>query len=210
MITHLLFDLDNTLYSGKYGLENNVSARLEKFVSDYLHITREESEETHRDLIVNRGYGTTIEWLIAEKGFTDIDSYYKTINPDNEADSLPPDPGLGKFLSSIPLPKAVLSNSIMSHIDLILDKLGIADLFDYKFDIKLNNFRGKPHRDAFFKALEKMNAKPETTLFIDDYPEFIAGFLKIGGKGLLYDEFSRHNDLSYERIKDLREIEKYI
>ena len=206
MITHLLFDLDNTLYSANYGLEKNVSMRLEKFVSDYLHIDRRESEETHRDLIQNRGYGTTIEWLIAEKGFTDIDTYYMAINPPDEADSLPPDPELKDFLASIPLVKAVFSNSIRRHIDLILDKLGITDQFDYIFDIRFNNFKGKPHREAFLKVLDAMNTKPENTLFIDDYPEFVEGFARIGGRGVLLDEFDRYAGLHYERIRNLREL----
>ena len=210
VITHLLFDLDNVLYSGVYGLEKNVSQRLEKFLSDYLGISRKESEDFHHDLIRKHGYGTTIEWLIAEKGFSDFDSYYRAINPENEADALLPNPELGKFLASINLPKAVLSNSVRSHIDRILDKLGIRDQFDHIFDIRLNDFRGKPHREAFLKALEIMNAKPENTLFLDDYPEYVEGFVKIGGRGVLMDEFNRYSSSGYDRIASIYEITGFI
>ena len=210
MIKHLLFDLDNTLYSAKYGLEKKVSERLERFISELLNISHEESEQTHRDLIQKKGYGTTLEWLLTEKGFTDIETYYAAINPEDEADSLSADPELGNFLASIPLPKAILSNSCRIHIDRILNKLGIAGNFEYIFDIRLNNYRGKPHRDAFLRAMEAMNARPETTLFIDDYPEYLAGFSKIGGQCLLLDESDRHAGLSFNRIRNLRELERFL
>ena len=210
MITHLIFDLDNTLYSAVYGFEKNVSARIQKFLFDYMDVPREESEDALSDLIKNTGYGTTLEWIMAEKGFTDVEFYYSVINPEDEVDSLPSDPALKDFLASIPLPKAVLSNSSLVHIDRVLGKLGIMDEFDYIFDIHFNNYKGKPHESAFMKALGTMNAKPETTLFIDDYPEFVASFLRIGGKALLMDEFDRHVSLPYTRVKSLREIRNFL
>ena len=210
MITHLLFDLDNCLYSASYGLEKRVSERLEKFISELLNISMEESRETHIDLIQKRGYGTTIEWLLAEKGFIDIESYYEAINPEDEADSLPPDPGLDNFLSSIHLPKAVLTNSTMVHAERILNKLGIKKHFNHIFDIRFNNFKGKPHKGAFLRALEVMGADLSSTLFIDDYPEYVAGYLRIGGRALLLDEFDNHSNLPYERIRNLRELEFHL
>ena len=210
MIKHLLFDLDNTLYSSSYGLEQNVSARLEKFVSSFLNIPHEESEETHRQRISRQGYGTTIEWLIAEKGFTDIETYYAAINPEDEADMLPPDPALGEFLANIKLPKAILTNSTMVHADRVLDKLGIKKHFDHIFDIRFNDYKGKPHAEAFLRALDVMGADAASTLFIDDYPEFVEGFLKIGGQAVLMDEFDRYSDLSFERIKNIRLILNYL
>jgi putative hydrolase of the HAD superfamily len=210
MITHLLLDLDNTLYSAKLGLENNVALRLEEFLSGYLNISIEESRNLHQNIVQQYGYGTTIEWLIAEKGFTDIDAYYEIINPDNEADVLSHDPHLRGFLESIPIPKAILTNSIHKHANNIIDRLGIRDQFEHIFDISYNNFRGKPHANAFFKALETMNARPETTLFVDDFPVYVEGFIKIGGNGVLFDEFDRYASFPYRRIKNLREIINFL
>jgi len=210
VIKHLLIDLDNTLYSAGYGLEKEVSQRIEIFLTQMLGINREESEETHRSLVRDKGYGTTIEWLMAEHNYTDIDTYYAAIYPEDEAAVLKPDPKLAQFLASIPLPKAVLTNSNKKHAHNILNRLGIAEQFQYIFDITLNNYIGKPHREAFFKALEIMKAEPETTLFIDDYPEFVAGFLNIGGRGILLDEFGRHSGTDFTRVKSLYEIEKFL
>jgi putative hydrolase of the HAD superfamily len=108
------------------------------------------------------------------------------------------------------MPKAVLTNSAMEHAERILKKLGIKKQIDYVFDIKFNNYKGKPHREAFFRALEAMDARPETTLFVDDYPEFVEGFLAIGGNALLMDEFDQYAGSQYERIRNLREIARYL
>lgn len=213
MISHLLFDLDNTLYSSRYGLEDKVTDRINNFLVEVLNIPPEEVEKIDLELIQKMGYGTTLEWLMEEKGFTDIESYYAAINPEDEAESLPPDPDLGDFLASINLPKAVFTNSSAKHAERILDKLGIKAHFNFCFDIHFNNYKGKPHRDAFLRVLEAMNAEPDTTLYIDDTPLFVEGFLKIGGKAILLDEeLDRYSVYSspYERIKELKEIKNFL
>jgi putative hydrolase of the HAD superfamily len=208
MITHLLFDLDNTLYSARYGLEEKVSQRINDYLVEVLHMPREEVEKVRMELYEQ--YGTTVEWLIAEKGFNDIETYFKAICPENEADPLLPDPELGDFLASIPLPKAILTNSHREHADRIMTKLGITGYFTHIFDIRSNNFKGKPRPESYYSALEIMGAEPAHTLFIDDSPKFVEGFLAIGGKALLLDEFDKHSDLQFDRIMNIREIGRYI
>lgn len=204
MITHLLFDLDNTLYSARYGLEDNVSRRINDFLVNTLGMRLEDALKARAE-VFNK-YGTTLEWLMVEKGFTDVELYFKHVCPADEAESLPPDLDLGMILDSIPVPKAILTNSPAEHADRILNKLGIKTSFTRIFDIRFNKFKGKPRRDAFFRALDAMNAKPETTLFIDDNPNFAEGFIALGGKALLLDEFDAHTELSISRIKNIREI----
>ena len=150
MITHLIFDLDNTLYS--------------------------------------------------TQSFT----------AEEEADSFSIDFELRNFLASIPLPKAVLTNSMQKYADEVIDRLGIRDQFEHIFDISYSNFKGKPHPDAFLIPLKIMGARPENTLFIDDFPGHVAGFLKIGGNALLLDEFDRYTETAYQRIKHLKEIKNYL
>ena len=207
MITQLLFDLDNTLYSARYRLEDNVSRRISDYLVIALGINRDEVEKVRKEIYTN--YGSTVEWLIAEKNFSDVESYFKAICPEDEAGSLPADPALNDFLSSIPLPKAILTNSHREHADRILAKLGIAGHFPHIFDISFNDFKGKPRPGSYLRALEVLNAEPGATLFIDDYPGFVEGFKAIGGKALLLDEFGVHTSSCLERIGNIREIEKY-
>ena len=210
MITHLLFDLDNTLYSASYGLEDNVSQRINDFIVEVLDMPRPEVEKIRRELAQDHKYGTTMEWLMAEKGFIDVEAYYGAINSEKDYESLPKDPELGNFLAAIPLPKAVLTNSRIEHAESVLGRLGIRKQFTHVFDIRYNNYKGKPQKEAFLRALEVMKAEPETTLFIDDYPKFTAGFMAIGGKALLLDEFDDHPDYPHPRIKKLHEISSFL
>lgn len=208
MIKQLLFDLDNTLYSAGYGLEEKVSRRIVEFIARYLGISPEEAVLRRRERISR--YGTTLEWLMAEEGFTDIETYFAEIHPEGEADALGADPALREFLEGIKLPKAILTNSPMEHAVRVLDRLQIRDLFPRIFDIRWNRLKGKPRAASFYLALDALEAAPENTLFIDDYPKYVTGYLAIGGKGLLLDEGDIHRDFPHQRIRELKELAAFL
>ncbi|MDR3116121.1 MAG: HAD-IA family hydrolase [Treponema sp.] len=207
-LQYILFDLDNTLYSPRYGLELHVGRRITEFLVAYLGLSPEEALGQRRELF--RHYGTTLEWLIAEKGYTDIEAYYQAIHPEGEADTLAPDPGLRDFLESLPLPQGILTNSPREHADRILAKLGVADCFTHIFDIRWNGFKGKPHAEAFRRALNTLGTIPETTLFIDDTLRCVSGYRALGGPGLLLDEENRYPAYPYPRIRDLRDLRGFL
>jgi putative hydrolase of the HAD superfamily len=208
VIKYLLFDLDNTLYSAHYGLEDNVAFRIRKFVSASLGITPEEVREIRKGNM--RQYGTCLEWLMAEKEFTDIENYLSAVHPEGEADSLPRDDKLRALLASIPLPKAILTNSPREHADLILDKLGVADLFTHIFDIRQCGFKGKPQKEVFDNALNRLGVCASEVLFIDDNPNNVEAFIGFGGKGLVFDENDVHGNCSLPRIRELSQIKEQI
>lgn len=208
MIQYILFDLDNTLYSSHHGLENNVGRRIVEYLVSYLGLPPEEAIRQRRERL--HVYGTTLEWLVAEKGLTDIEAYYAAIHPAGEADSLPPNPQLRSFLQTLPLPLAILTNSPREHADRILNKLSIPDLFTHIFDIRWNQCKGKPAPEVFYQALNTLGTTPETTLFIDDTPRYVQGYLGIGGKGLLLDEEDAYSDYPYNRIRTLLELTAFL
>ena len=208
MIRHILFDLDNTLYSASYGLEKEVSRRVLDFTLSWLGLSREEGERLWRDGY-NR-YGTTIEWLIYEKGFTASDEYQAYIHPENEADALPPDPGLRRFLESLPCPCSILTNAPGFHADRIIKKLELEGVFSGVFDIVGNGLRGKPHASAYYRALDALGLKPEEVLFVDDVRSYVEGYLALGGRGILLDEMGVHTDYPHERIGSLEELLRFL
>jgi putative hydrolase of the HAD superfamily len=208
MIKCLLFDLDNTLYSARYGLEDNVSFRIRKFASAFLGITPEEVRKL-RSANMSR-YGTCLEWLMAEKGFTDTETYLAAVHPEDEADSLPRDDALRALLAGIPIPKAVLTNSPREHADLILNKLGIADLFTHIFDIRQCGYKGKPQKEVFDNALTRLGLCADEVLFIDDNFYNVESFIALGGKGILFDENDVHGGCLLPRIREIGRITEYI
>ena len=208
MINHILFDLDSTLYSVKFGLEANMINYMREFLAEFLGTSIEQAMVERHKMIGN--YGTTLEWLMAEKGFTDVDYYMHKLHPDNEADILPPHPELRDFLESLPCPCSILTNSPGFHADRVIKKMGLEGIFRKVFDIESNNFKGKPHAAAFWRALEALGLSPNETMFIDDHPRYVEGFLALGGRGILFDENDIHKEYPRDRIKDLRELTRFL
>ena len=200
--------MDNTLYSSRYGLEEDVSRRIREFTAAYLGISPEEAWAMR--LANMHQYGTNLEWLMAEKGFSDIETYLAAIHPKDEADSLAADPALYAFLEALAIPKAILTNSPREHADLVLGKLGIAGLFTHIFDIRQCSFKGKPQPEVYHCTLEKLGMKAEDVLFIDDNRYYVEGFIAIGGKALLFDEKDAHKSIALPRIRELGELVQYL
>ncbi|MDR2478782.1 MAG: HAD-IA family hydrolase [Treponema sp.] len=203
-LKYLLFDIDNTLYSSRWGLEDNVRCRMKQFTAAYLGISPEEAWLQRMERV--KDYGTNLEWLMAEKGFTSAEDYFAAVHPPDEADSLPPDPLLRDFLAGLPVPKAILTNSPAEHARLILDRLGITHLFTHVFDVRQCNFRGKPRPEVFNHALKVLGVSAAEVLFIDDSPYYVEGFIALGGRGLLFDENDVHSDSGLPRIRELKEL----
>jgi putative hydrolase of the HAD superfamily len=208
MIQYILFDLDNTLYSARYGLEENVRRRIKIFLAAYLGLSPEEAWRQRAERL--KEHGTTLEWLCAEKGFTDIERYFTRIHPKDEADTLPPDPALRALLERLPQPKAILTNSPREHAERIIAKLGLSGLFCHIFDIRGNGLYGKPHPQAYLRSYELMGAAPEEVLFVDDIPSYVEGCRAAGGRALLLDENNIWPDYQGARIQNLRELEALI
>jgi len=208
MIRHILFDLDCTLYSVHYGFEDNVGRLIQDFSSSWLNLSPEECKRQRSEGL--KQYGTTLEWLTREKGFTDVTGYLEFVHPENEADTLLPDPQLRSFLENLPCPCSILTNSPGFHADRIVKKLGLEGIFVRIFDIETNGLRGKPHASAFRLALDTLGLKPEEALFVDDMKRYVEGYLALGGKGILFDERDIHTDYPHPRIKSLKELTQFL
>jgi putative hydrolase of the HAD superfamily len=208
VLKYLLFDLDNTLYSRHYGLEKQIYRRILEYTAAFLGIT---ADEVHQQrTTAKKQYGTCLEWLMKEEGFTNVESYLAAVHPPGEVDALIPDPELRAFLEGIPIPKAILTNSPRERADAVLEKLGLNGLFTHIFDIREYNFIGKPHREVFVIFLHKLGVNIEETLFIDDYPSYAEGFTALGGKAIVMDEDNYHEGCFLPRIQNLRELVRFL
>jgi len=208
MLRYLLFDLDNTLYSDSTGLERATFARICAFTADFLGMETQAALELRKSRM--RFFGTTLEWLMTDHGFTDIEGFFAAVHPEGEEFSLQPDPGLGLLLDRLDLPKAIFTNAPMEHALRILRKLGIEDRFEAIYDIRFSGFRGKPAAEAFARVCAACGTVPEDTLFVDDLPPYVQGFVDIGGRGVLIDELDRHPESRLTRIHGLAELSSIV
>ncbi|MCL2092609.1 MAG: HAD-IA family hydrolase [Treponema sp.] len=204
MVKYILFDLDNTLYSVRHGLDDIFRVRLREYCSGFLGVPPAEYDLLREEGV--RRYGTTVGWLRGEHNFTDVEGYFAHIHPEDEVDCLGPDRELRHFIENLPCPSSILTNSPRFHADRTLKKLELEGLFEEIFDIVGNNFLGKPHATAYQRALDALSLRPEETLFIDDMPAYAEAFVNLGGQGLLIDELDTYPNYPHKRIKDLREI----
>ena len=211
LIEYILFDLDGTLYSSRWGLEEGVSSRVNEYIAGYLKLPKEEAWAMRVERVKKCGYGTTLEWLRAEKGFggDEPEKYFSFIHPENEADILPPDPALRSFLQSLlsrRIPFGILTNSPIEHVRRILNKLQVADLFSTIFDIRKNGFRGKPDAAMFREVLDKLGVSAPSCLLMDDVPFYLEGYRAIGGTAVLLDEDNKHPEFPGFRVQKPEEL----
>ena len=181
-ITHLIFDLDSTLYAPTADITAGFLNRTIAFVSEFFHISREEAREKRLHNLPN--FSTTLEWLQSE-GLADVERYLEYMHPESEADELDADMNLRPLLASIDTPKSILTNSPHEHADRVLKKLNVADLFESICDIRDCRFKGKPYEGAYRAALEKCGGTIADTLFFDDQFKYVDGYATLGGTAVL-------------------------
>lgn len=204
MLRYLLLDLDNTLYSESHGLEKAVFVRMMRYAADFLGLSVEEAMEKRR--AIKSSYGTTLEWLIRDHGYSDIEAYFAAVHPEGEEEPLSPDPALGRLLDSMDLPKAIFTNAPREHAERILARLGVSDRFEEIYDVRFNQFQGKPHVEAGLRVCAACGVEPNEALFVDDLPRYVEGFIAAGGRGILLDELDRHGHETMRRIHSLVEL----
>lgn len=203
MISYILFDLDNTLYRASSGFAQAISDKMTQFAADTLGVDFEKARALRK--INAPKYGTTMEWLRQKHGFSDVDHFFDYVHPKEVDRFLSPNPELRDMLERTPLPKSILTNGPIEHARRVLDYLGITDLFNHIFDIRLNNLEGKPAESAYNRALGEIGKTPSQVLFIDDLLRYLIPFRDMGGNTLLVDENGRFDNENHG-IRTIRHI----
>lgn len=183
-ITHLIFDLDNTLYTSKSSMDRGITKRMMGEVARFLGVSCEAAAAIRRENISK--YSTTLEWLITLGLPSDrVEPYFKAVHPDSEISEVPPDGALRSYIASIKLPKCILTNAPREHAQRVLKALNLTDLFPIIIDIRKTKLLGKPYPQAFKVALDALGAEVSNTLFIDDMTKYTDGFCALGGTSVL-------------------------
>lgn len=165
--THAVFDLDETLYSTRVGLMQDIGRRITEWLQRRLGIGDEEAPRT-RELYVHL-YGTTLAGLLAEHADrVDVEDYLAYVHDVPVEKYLRADLALRGMLKSIPLRRVVFTNSPVEHARRVLNALEVTDLFDQIVDIRALNFINKPRREAYERLLALLGAQGTGCILIDD------------------------------------------
>jgi len=118
------------------------------------------------------------------------------------------DPRLDAALSSIPLPKSVLTNSPLEHAERVLKRLGVRQQFERVFDLRFNGYTGKPDAAVYSRALGALGRAAPEVLLVDNHLDYLAPFRSMGGSVLLIDESGDAGPQLPEGVPSLRDIKE--
>lgn len=182
-IEHLIFDLDNTLYPSSSKMDGGITSRMINYAAKQVGVSIEEATKLRKERMPI--YGTTLGWLSAEHGLTDVKEFFSAVHPETEIEELDFDKNLRPFLESLPLPMTVLTNSPTIHANRVLNFFNIKDLFIFISDIETNGLKGKPYENSYFNAVFEKGFNLSNSLFFDDHEKYTKGYTAIGGKSIL-------------------------
>ena len=210
MLKYILFDLDNTLYPKSSGLDKEVNRRMTEFTAAYLQIPAEEAQKLRETEAIP--FGTTLKWLVGSHRLdaAGVERFLKEVHPEDLNPFFPQNPQLRRMLEELSFPMAILTNSHQEHTGRVLRQLGIIDLFPLIFDIRYNNFLGKPNPETYKKVLSQLNMKAHEVLFIDDMPRYLYPFRDLGGQVLLIDEYGLNGESGLRSLRTITELKNYL
>jgi len=162
--TDWIFDLDNTLYPADLALFPQVERKIGDYVQTLLKLEPEAASRRQKELFM--AHGTTLKGLMVEH---DVDPHdYLTFVGDIDFSHLQPDPDLRAQLLDLEGRRIIFTNADRPYAEKVLDRLGIADVFDGLFDVIDADFVPKPHRTPYEKLIAAHDINPGNAVFFED------------------------------------------
>lgn len=173
----ILFDLDNTLYSATREVLSEMDSRIRRYMVEIVGISHHEADELRRSYW--KQYGLTMQGLMRHHG-VDPEDYLSYVHDIDIGGILHPDPGLSRALQSLPLRRAVFTNSSLNHTERVLNALGIEGAFEEIFDIRVAGYLPKPYPEPYHAVLDKLGVSGSNCIMVDDSPENLRTAKEIG------------------------------
>jgi putative hydrolase of the HAD superfamily len=207
-----LFDLDNTLYSGKTKVFEQIDKKMSKYISEKLNVDIDEARKIQKSYFYQ--YNTTLNGLVKNHKI-DADEFLDFVH-DIDISFLNKDPQLAKELKNLDGTKIIFTNGSRRHAINITKKLGIDQYFDDIFDIVESDFIPKPSVQPYKKLVKKHKIDPNLCVFIEDIARNLKPAYEMGMKTVWIEneepwakKFSDSNFVNY-RINNLTEFLKKI
>ena len=173
-----IFDLDNTLYSGKTKVFEQVDKRMSKYISNKLNISVEEAKKVQKNYFYK--YNTTLNGMIKNHKI-DPDEFLEFVH-DINIDFLQKDPALGKEIEKLDGKKIIFTNGSKKHAINVSKQIGIDQLFDDIFDIVEAEFIPKPLLKPYKKLVKKHKIDPKLCVLVEDIARNLKPAYEMGMK----------------------------
>jgi len=177
-IKYWIFDLDNTLYSGKTKVFEQVDKKMSKFISEKLNVTIEEAKKIQKNYFYE--YNTTLNGMIKNHKI-DASEFLEFVH-DIDIDFLKKDLKLAEELKKLVGKKIIFTNGSRKHAINVTKKIGIDQYFDDIFDIVDSEFIPKPAIEPYNKLVKKHKIDPKLCLFVEDIARNLKPAYEMGMK----------------------------
>jgi putative hydrolase of the HAD superfamily len=165
VIDHWLFDLDNTLYCPSLGLFDQIDTRMGAFISRLQGCDAAEARTIQKRYF--HDHGTTLAGLMHNHGVAP-ETFLSFVH-DIDLSLVAPDPHLRAGLAALPGKRHIFTNADADYAVRVLERRGVADLFETIVDIRATAYVPKPQAPAY-AALSHAIAgfDPTRAVFVDD------------------------------------------
>jgi putative hydrolase of the HAD superfamily len=177
-IRYWIFDLDNTLYSGKTRVFEQVDKKMSKYISEKLNVNIVEAKEIQKNYFYE--YNTTLNGMINNHKI-DANEFLEFVH-NVDIDFLKKDSLLNEELMKLDGKKIIFTNSSRKHAMNVIRKIGIDQHFDDIFDIVDCEFVPKPDIVSYKKLVEKHKIDPKLCVFIEDIARNLEPAYEMGMK----------------------------
>ncbi len=177
-IKYWIFDLDNTLYSGKTKVFEQVDKKMSKYISKKLNVGIEEAKKIQKNYFYE--YNTTLNGMIKNHKI-DANEFLDYVH-DINIDFLEKDTKLNEELEKLNGKKIIFTNGSKKHAINVTKRIGIDHHFDDIFDIVDSEFIPKPSIEPYKKLVEKHKIDPNLCVFVEDIARNLKPAYEIGMK----------------------------
>jgi putative hydrolase of the HAD superfamily len=163
-VENWIFDLDNCLYPASCNLFELIDQRMTDYVEQRLGLDRNAARNLQKRYF--HEHGTTLSGLMAAN---DIDPHeFLEFVHDIDLARLSADPDMVALIDNLPGRKFVFTNGDESYARRVLDKLGLANLWDGLHDIHAMAYVPKPDPRAYQVLCDRHSIDPSRALFAED------------------------------------------
>ena len=177
-IKYWIFDLDNTLYSGKTRVFEQVDKKMSEYISKKLNVSTAEAKEIQKNYF--HEYNTTLNGMIKNHKI-DADEFLEFVH-NIDIDFLKKDLILGEELKKLDGKKIIFTNGPRKHALNVTKRIGIDQYFDDIFDIIDSEFVPKPAIQPYKKLVEKHKIDPKLCGFVEDIARNLKPAYEMGMK----------------------------
>ncbi len=171
-----IFDLDNTLYPVTAKLLGDLDRHMGRFIADFLNVDRDEARRVQKTYF--RQYGLTMRGLMIHHGL-DPARFFERMQP-MDLEDIDPDPALAEAIRRLEGRKFIYTNASIRHAAMVLERLGMAAVFDAIFDIAAADYVPKPSLDAYRALCRFHDIAPARAVMIDDIARNLVPAAEIG------------------------------